>query len=83
MEHFRQIKMNIMPRQNINGRLWNHQSLHSNLGTYGDTFTQKAKFKVETALVQWARQELMALMTRNASSGFFHGSLFHWETLDR
>lgn len=44
--------MNIIPRQNINRRLWNNQSLHGNLGTYGDTFKQKAMFKVETALVQ-------------------------------
>lgn len=49
---FRQIKVNIIPRQNINRRLWNNQSLHGNLGTYGDTFKQKAMFKVETALVQ-------------------------------
>lgn len=44
-----------MPRQNINRRLWNNQSLHSNLGTYGDTFKQKATFKVETSLVQWGQ----------------------------
>ena len=83
MEHFRQIEMNIMPKQNINRRLWNNQSLHSHLGTYGDTFKQKATFKVETALVQWAKQELMALITGNVAPGFFRGSLFCRYTLDR